>query len=404
MTSDILHGIRVVEFGEGIATPYCGKLLADFGAEVVKIEPPGRGDRTRRHGPFPGDRSHPERSGLFIALNTNKFGITLEPAQPAGRRLLHQLLERADVFLHQTPPPQLEAYGFRPETLWREFPRLVATSITPYGQTGPYRDLPSSDITVSALGGLSEGLGEPDRPPLVAPYSQTGYQAGLSAAGATVMALLGREQHGRGQTIDIGAADVLATLQTGVYLNNFLFDGSTSMRHARFGSRTIYPAHFFRCRDGFMWVTAPQWAQWERLLEMIGRPELAEDERFHNRYDLAAAPPPELEVPLTQWFAEHTREEIFTQCRRYRLPITPVYTIAELVEHPQLVARGFIMAVEHPEVDTVRLPGLPMRFSQTPWRIRRPAPLLGEHNERIYRQELGYQASDMASLRRIGII
>jgi crotonobetainyl-CoA:carnitine CoA-transferase CaiB-like acyl-CoA transferase len=404
MASDMLAGVRVVEFGEGIAVPYCGKLLADFGAEVIKIEPPDRGDRSRHHGPFPGDRPHPERSGLFLALNANKLGLTLNPAMPTGRQLLGDMLRQADVFIHQTAPQRLEALDLTSATLRQAYPRLVATSITPYGQTGPYRDYQSTDITVCALGGLSEGLGEEPRPPLAGPFSQAGYQAGLSAAGATALALLVRESSGQGQTIDIGAADVLATLQTGVYLNNYLFDGSCSMRSDRFGARTIYPAHFFRCLDGFMWVTAPQWAQWERLLTMIGRPDLADDERFHNRHTIAAVPPPELEVPLAQWFMTRTREEIFALCRRQRLPITPVYTIAELVEHPQLVARGFIMAIEQPGVGTLRLPGLPMQLSKTPWRVRRPAPLLGEHNEQIYCQELGYATSDLSAFCRTGVI
>lgn len=404
MTTDILADIRVIELGEGIAVPYGGKLLADFGATVVKAEPPGNGDCTRRHGPFPGDTPHPERSGLFLALNTNKLGITLDPRIPTGRGVLAALLRRADVLIHQIAWQDLELLGLTPDTLRRDYPQLVTASITPYGQSGPYCNYQSADITVCALGGLSEGLGEEDRPPLVAPFSQTGYQAGLSAAGAIVMALLAREDSGQGQHIDIGMADILATLQTGVYLNNFLFDGTRGMRGSRFGSRTIYPAHFFRCQDGFMWVTAPQWAQWERLLSMIGRPELAENERFHNRYTIAATPPAELEVPLAQWFMDRTREDIFRLCRKHRLPISPVYTIAELVDHPQLISRGFMMAVEQPGIGTVRLPGLPMHLSKTPWRIRYPAPLLGEHNEQVYCQELGYAHRDLPALHRAGIL
>ncbi len=404
MASDILAGIRVVELGEGIAVPFCGKLLADFGAEVIKIEPPGVGDSTRQHGPFPDDIPHAERSGLFLALNTNKFGITLNPEIATGRHLLGELISRADIFIHAMPSQQLDALQLLPDALRQHHPRLIMTSITPYGQTGPYRSYHATDLTVCALGGLSEGLGEENRPPLAAPFSQTGYQAALSAAGAIVLALLVREDSGQGQVIDIGAADVLATLQTGVYLNNYLFDGNRSMRGHRFGSRTIYPAHFFRCSDGFMWVTAPQWAQWERLLEMIGRPDLAEDERFHNRYEIASNPPPELEVPLAQWFMQHTREAVFRSCRQHRLPISPVYTIAELVDHPQLIEGGFIMAVDQPELGNLRLAGLPMQFSKTPWRVRRPAPLLGEHNGLILCQELGYAHDDLPDLHHAGVI
>ena len=234
-------------------------------------------------------------------------------------------------------------------------------------------------------------------------YRQAGYQAGLSAASATVLALLVREMSGQGQAIDIAEADVLATLQTGVYLNNYHFDGTRSMRGHRFGSRTIYPASFYRCQDGFMWVTAPQWAQWERLLEMIGRADLAEDERFHNRRRIAEHPPPELDVPLAQWFMARTRADIFHQCREARLPIAPVYHLDELVAHPQLAARGFLMAVERPGIDALRLPGLPMQLSKTPWRVRLPAPFLGEHNVQVYCDELGYEQSELTAWQQNGV-
>jgi crotonobetainyl-CoA:carnitine CoA-transferase CaiB-like acyl-CoA transferase len=404
MARDILTGIRVVELGEGIAVPYCGKLLADVGAEVIKIESTAGGDCTRQHGPFPNDTPHPEHSGLFLALNTNKRGITLNPYTAPGRGILHDLLGRADVFLDSTPWSLLQAHGLTASDLRRAYPRLVATSITPYGRTGPYRDYQGADITACALSGLSEGLGHGDRPPLVAPLRQAGYQAALSAASATVLALLMRDWRGEGQTIDIAVAEVLATLQTGVYLNNYYLDGMRSMRAHRFGSRTIYPAGFYRCRDGFMWVTAPQWEQWERLLAIIGRPDLAADERFHNRWQTAATPPAELEVPLAQWFMARTRAEIFQTCREARLPITPVYRIDELIAHPQLIARGFFMAVDQPGIGRLQLPGLPMQFSKTPWRVRLPAPLRGEHNIQVYCDKLGYTPQHLAAWRQNGII
>ena len=404
MASDILTGVRVVELGEGIAVPYCGKLLADFGAEVVKIESPGSGDSTRQHGPFPGDIPHPERSGLFLALNTNKLGITLHLELPTGRQLLGELLRQADVFIHDTAPRHLATRHLTSAELRREYPRLIVTALTAYGHSGPYCDYQDADITVCALGGLSDGLGEENRPPLTAPFSQGGYQAGLSAAGAIALALLVRESSGQGQVIDIAAADVLATLQTGVYLNNFFLDGSRSMRGARFGSRTIYPASFFRCSDGFMWVTAPQWAQWERLLAMVGRPDLADDERFQNRYDLAAAPPPELEVPLAQWFMEHTRDEIFASLSCPSLAdYTGIHHCRVGRSSPACGAWFYHgRGAAGPRHTTAAW--FAMHLSKTPWRMRRPAPLLGEHNAQIYCQELGYPQSALSALRHAGVI
>lgn len=404
MAGDILAGVRVVELGEGIAVPYCGKLLADFGAEVIKIEAPIAGDSTRQHGPFPNDVPHPDRSGLFLALNTNKRGVTLTLSVPTGYELLLDLLQYTDVLLYDQSISSLAPQNIDITALRQKWPRLVATVVTPYGQTGPYRDYQGVGLTSCALSGLSEGLGENNAPPLVAPLSQSGYQAGISAASATVLALLVRERTGQGQSIDIAEADVLATLQTGVYLNNYQFDGTRSMRGNRFGSRTIYPADFFRCQDGFMWVTAPQWVQWERLLDMIGHSPLAEEERFHNRRKMAGSPPPELEVPIAQWFMERSRADIFRQCREQRLPIAPVYHLNELLDHPQLVSRGFLMGVDQPGLGALRLPGLPMQFSKTPWRVRLPAPLLGEHNAQIYCDELGRDRSALASLRQSGVV
>jgi crotonobetainyl-CoA:carnitine CoA-transferase CaiB-like acyl-CoA transferase len=159
MASDMLANVRVVEFGEGIAVPYCGKLLADFGADVVKIEKRGEGDRTRQHGPFPADVPHPERSGLFLALNANKRGITLNPGSPTGRRVLEALIQKADVMLHQHTPEMAAAYQLQTESLRRLYPRLLVTSVTPYGQFGPYSGDQGTELTSCALSGLSEGLG-----------------------------------------------------------------------------------------------------------------------------------------------------------------------------------------------------------------------------------------------------
>ena len=199
MAGEILAGVRVVEFGQGVAVPYCGKLLADFGAEVIKVEWPQGGDLTRQHGPFPGDVPHPERSGLFLALNTNKRGVTLDTSIMTGRQLLQELLQRADVLLHDCSPERLTRQHLDVSELRRTFPHLIATAVTSYGQTGPYSDYEGVDITSCALSGLSEGLGENDRPPLVAPLGQPGYQAGLSAACATVLALLVREYSSQGK-------------------------------------------------------------------------------------------------------------------------------------------------------------------------------------------------------------
>lgn len=397
-------GIRVVEWGTLISAPYAGKLLADLGAEVVKVEPPGIGDPARHHGPFPKDIPHPERSGLFLNLNTNKLSVTLAPQLPSGRRILARLLEQADVFLTNMPLVTLDALALDYKAVAVVNPRLVMTAVTPYGLTGPYRDYKGYDISVCALGGVSYSVGEPGRPPLAPPFSQSDYQAALGATAATLTALLAREKTGHGQLVDIASYEIWATIHSGSAYTTYIYLGTTGHRAGR-RRRDLYPYTLLRCKDGYMCLIAREGRQWKRfLVDVVGRADLADDPRYRDRRALGEQRPEEMDMLLAPWLEAHTRDEIFALCRQHRVPFAPVLTVNELFLNAHLRERQFFVQADRPEVGTLTYPGAPYKFSDTPWRIQRPAPLLGQHNGEVYCKGLGYSRNDLVRFRNAGVI
>ncbi|MFH1486766.1 MAG: CoA transferase [Chloroflexota bacterium] len=403
MTREALSWLRVVEYGDFVSAAICTKLMADMGAEVIKIEEPPNGDKSRRHGPFPGDIPHPERSGLFLTLNSNKRGVTLDVKSFTGKEILKRLLKDADVFVENRPPSEMKSLGLDYSSLQKVNPRMIVTSITPFGQTGLYRDYKGHDINCSALSGVTETIGRADREPLTAPLFQCDKQAGLGAAGGTFVALLARDATGKGQQVDISTVDVMATIHVGSHLMTYVFDGVKELR-TKEPRRQNYPMGLHRCKDGHICMIAPQVAQWIRFLEFMGTPEWSKLPRYRNRRAMAEEYPEEVDALLEPWLMERTKEEIFQICRDNAIPFTPVYNVEELVNSPQLQARGYFKDVERAETGTVKYPGWPFTFSKTPWKLDRPAPLLGEHNEEVYCGRLGFSREDLARLRRGGII
>ncbi|MBI3965369.1 MAG: CoA transferase [Chloroflexi bacterium] len=380
-----LSGIRVIEYGEYISAPFCGKLLADLGADVLKIEPPGKGDLARAHGPFPGNRPDPERSGLFLYLNANKRGITLDLRQPGDREQLRMLVETADVLVANCSPRRAEELGLTYHELSSWNPLLVGASISPFGQHGPYRDFEATDLTISAIGGISDQIGEPGREPLRLPFDQAEYQAGLHAAGAILAALFAREQYGVGQHVEIAMADVLTFQQSG-RIHNFVHHGRVRRRS---GHRTpgFYPYTILPCRDGYVSMIAGRGGQWKRFLELISGGKVPEwyssDPRFRSRLEISWKYADEMDERLSTWLGEHPKEEIFHLCQARGIPFTPVYSLAEVAESEHLQARDFFVEYDHPVAGRVRTPGAPYRLSETPWRLRRPAPTLAQDNREV---------------------
>ncbi len=404
MIDGALQGVRVVEWGNFISAPFCGKVLAELGADVIKLEAPISGDDSRRHGPYPGGVADQERSGLFLLANINKRGVSLDLGSQKGREVLNRLLEGADVFLLNQRPDVVQGLALDYESLRPRFPQLIATAITPYGLTGPYKDYRGCDLTVNALGGLSFGTGYPHREPLTTPLYQASYLAGVGAAFATVTALIARDFSGQGQSVDVAEAQVVSALLTGYHLPTYIYRGIAGSRAGNRMRLGLFPNCVLPCKDGYVCIDAPQLEQYQRFLALMGDQPWTENPRYRNRRAMSDEYPEEAEALITPWFMEHTKEEILDLCLEHRIPCVPVLTFDKVLSDPQFNARDYFQELVHPQAGSLRYPGPPYRFSATQCRYVRPAPGLGEHNEEVFCGELGIEAAEFQQMARIGVI
>jgi crotonobetainyl-CoA:carnitine CoA-transferase CaiB-like acyl-CoA transferase len=394
MTAAALSHLRIVEVGLGAAAAYTGKLLADLGADVVKVEPP-RGDVTRDLGPFPAGRVDRDASGLFLYLNANKRGIVLDLDVPADRSILAKLIDRADLLIHDIAPGKLPDYGLSPDVVLEGRPRLVATSITPFGLSGPHRDYAAYDLNLWNAGGLAclngGGPGTDDLPPLRTYGHQAAFQAGLNAAIASLGAILAREATGKGQHVEVAVQECLAAILELTYP----FWPYCQMTASRLGNKPIQPLDFFECKDGWVFLCAVEEHQWKTFVEVIGSPEWASLEIFSDRLQRAANWDA-LKPMIAEWMAEQTVDEIYHYLQSRRVPIAPVSTMGDLLSSKHLNARGFFVSLTPPAGASLRGPGAPYHLSRTPWQLRRPAPRLGEHTSEV----LAEIDSEAAGVRR----
>ena len=386
MPDKALSGIKVLEYAQFVSGPYCTKLMADLGTEVIKIEPP-EGDIARKRGPFPGDIPHHERSGLFLYNNTNKSGITLDLGSVEGKERFKKLITETDIFIEDTPPGMMSKLGLDFNTLIEINPRLIMTSITPFGQTGPYKDYKAYYLNVShgsALGYLTpvnqQLSSKPEREPIREGGLIAEYDCGIFAALATLSALYLCQFTETGQYIDVSKQEVLLHLQRtdmALYFEHRWPDwrGSPSMFTAASGVH--------RCKDGYVLLMLLGDRDWHSFIDLMGNPEWANEERFSTAEKRRWLSPEDIH-PLTKpWMSEHTREEIFHGLQKRRCPASPLYKVAEVPNTDRMRTRGFFMDVEHPEAGRLSYPLGLAKFSKTPIGFERPAPLLGQHNEDI---------------------
>jgi len=399
MSQKALAGIRVLELAQFVAGPYCTKLMADLGAEVIKIEEPKRGDEARRRGPFLKDIPHPERSSLFLYLNTNKLSVTLDIKSPAGKKIFQDLVKEADILVEDNPPKLMEKLGFTYEELKDINPRLIMASITPFGQTGPYRDYKAYPLNTFHSGG--EGYMTPasspslDREPVKVGKYFGEYTAGVVTAGAALCALFGRELTGFGQHIDISKQEALAFMVS--------FDLHTYANYGVLTTRTtkLYPyGGIYQCKDGYFIFEPMSNEQWSYFYQALMYPEV--DERLKDPNYIM-----EHRKELAEWRRERlmqlTKEEIFSAPPVKHCILSPFYKLDEVIDSPQIKERGFFVEFDHPEAGKLGYPSAPYQLSETPWAVERPAPILGQHNEEIY-QRLGYSKQDLSQLREAGVI
>lgn len=604
MSDGALSGLRVIEYADFISGPFCSKLMADLGAEVIKIEAPSSGDAARQTGPFPGDTPHPERSGLFLYLNTNKQSITLDPGTSTGAGIFKELVKTADIIVENMPPSTMEALGLDYESLRRINPGLVMTSITPFGQSGPYSHRKANDLICCQMSGLAYhtpigGVDSPEKPPLKPGGRQSDFIAGSTAAAATMFAVIARQTLGVGQHLDISQHESIASFlrhqvayqtydpEGEAHLQQFdtrarirrvlpcrdgfvvnrckeepqwaallrlvagdgwekdkrlkgVLDGESDL--AAFlseSAETIQPMivewtmqrtkeeviaaarsrdvpivapdgfpgfAYLQCRDGFVINRCREEPQWRALLELVAGDEWEKDKRLKGvldgEFDLAAflsetvatiqpvilewtmqrtkeeviAAAGSKDIPIaapggfygfgylqckdgyvicgnreeyqwrdfiglvagdgweederfkglfsgefdigaflavagpivwpmmTEWAASRTREEVTVAAQSRGIPIVPCNTTEDLFRSPQFLERQFLVEIDHPQTGKLRYPGAPYHLSETPWRVERPAPLLGQHNQEIFCELLGYSEEELASLRASGIL
>jgi crotonobetainyl-CoA:carnitine CoA-transferase CaiB-like acyl-CoA transferase len=398
-----LEGVRIIECGEMVAAAYATKLMADMGAEVIKIERPKSGDSARQRGPFPGKMPHPEKSGLFLYLNTNKRGVTLDVEHPRGREIFHKLVSQADLLVHNVHPSHMAAMGLEYEQLSRLNPGLIMTSITPFGLQGPHSHYQATDLTLWNAGGLcylnGGGPGSEDLPPLKPFGQQAGFQAGIHAAVASLGALFARFTDGVGQHIDFSIQETLMAISEFAGIMPTYADQIV----VRFtGNKAIRPLDIMECKDGYIYLCCVEEHQWKGFMEIMGNPEWAEEEIFATRLHRAENWDA-LQVLLEPWVKEQSVEELYHKAQARRIPFAPVSTMGDLLNSEHLKARGFFAEISHPVAGTYPYPTAPYQMSAVPWTLRRPAPCLGQHNAEVY-GAIGLSRQDIEDLQAQGVI
>jgi formyl-CoA transferase len=399
-----LQGIRVVDLTRALAGPYCTMMLGDLGADVIKVERPGRGDESRGwgppfvgvpYGPYPGE------SAYFIICNRNKRSITVDLKSREGQQIVRRLAGRSDVFVENFRSGTLDSMGLGYEDLRAENPRLVVCSISGYGRTGPCADWPGYDFIIQAEGGMMGITGPEEGPPYRVGVPIVDITAGMFATSAILAALRGRDLTGAGQLVDVSLLDTQVALLANV-AGNYLVGGAEPRR---FGNAhpNIAPYEAFRARDRWFALAAANEGQWTALCEVIGRPDLSSDPRFEtnvarlsNRAELCAV--------LNELFTHRDADEWLADLRRAGLACGPINTVADVFAHRQARPRSLAVEVQHPTAGPVRLTGFPYKLSDTPAEVRYPPPLLGEHTQEVLIDLLGYPAEEVAGLRQRQVV
>ena len=399
-----LDGMRILDLTRALAGPYCTMMLGDLGADVIKIERPGRGDDSRGWGPpFVGEAygPYPGESAYFIAANRNKRSVTVNLKSVEGQEIVRQLAQVSDALVENFRTGALEEMGLGYEDMHALAPRLVYCSISGYGRTGPQAERPGYDFIVQAEGGLMGITGPKEGPPYRVGVPIVDITAGMFASSAILAALHARDRTGEGQLVDISLLDTQVALLANV-ASNYLVGGEPPLRLGN-AHPNIAPYEAFRARDRWFALAAANQRQWATLCEVIGRPDLEDDPRFATNAQRVAHRPALLEV-LGVVFAEREADEWLAELREAGLPCGPINTVADVFEHPQAEARGLALEVEHPTAGPVRVTGFPYKLSQTPAEAHRPPPLLGQHTDQTLTELLGYSVEEIAQLRERGAV
>jgi crotonobetainyl-CoA:carnitine CoA-transferase CaiB-like acyl-CoA transferase len=404
MASEALFAdLRIVELSRGAGGAFCAKLFADLGADVVAVEPL-EGSELRRRGPFASDRPGLERSGLFAYLNTSKLGVTLDVTSRSGRAIFDRLLDEADVLIEDQPPAWMDAAGLAP--LSDTHPKLIVTSITPFGQDGPWRDCRGNDFIAQHTSGVayhngarSEDL-EAD-PPIVLPGYLGEFAGGLAAASATMCALFEREETRKGTHVDVALQDVLAMNQQ-VDIAWVTYGGRVPSRSTAAKPPIPYVGQQ-PAADGYIDVITRTEGQWRTFLDVLGSPEWATNELFadmNSRSQYWDA----LEPLIQQETRRFGKQDLFRRGQAAGVSTAAVNTVADAAETEHFAERGSFVEMEHAALGRTRCPGPPARFAGEAWALRRSAPSLGEHNGDVFCNRLSFTRQELVRLRAAGVV
>jgi benzylsuccinate CoA-transferase BbsE subunit len=395
-----LNGLRVLDLAD-YRGQLCGRLLADMGADVIKVEPPG-GDPARRIGPFADDALHRDRSLFFWFYNLNKRSLTLDITQRQGAEILLALAKSADLVIESFRPDRMRELGLGWETLRQVNPALILLSVAPFGQTGPYRHFEADDTVLTALSGMLYVNGSAGQKPVRPLGLQAYHSAAYYGAIGAMCALFARERDGAGQWIDLSIQEA-ATAALEHVAGSFFGEGRVEPRRG-----TLHWSRYFRvgkCRDGYImhctlgdWTSLVEWVAGDGKADNLTAPEwqdvIYRAEHAEHLFDV-----------LDDWVNDYSRDELLERAQMLRLPYASVRSPEALFDDEQLRARGYFVKVEHPELGrTFSYPGAPYLFSGSPWRVYRRPPLEGEHTNEILRQELGLSSDYLAALFAEGIV
>lgn len=391
-----LSGVRVLGATRMLAGPYCEMLLADMGAEVLHIELPGRGDESRHFAPLINGEG-----SCFIASNRNKKSITLDLRTPEGQEVFKDLVKVSDIVVENNRPGTMDKWNIGYKDLKEINPGIIMTSVSGFGQTGPYSQRAGLDIVAQAMGGLMFMTGEADGSPTRTGNAIGDFLGGLFATYGTLSALYYKQRTGKGQHVDAALLDsVIAVLEN--VIPNYVGLGKVTKR---MGSRIpgVAPYNTFLAKDGYVVIGVSSNQIWKRFVEVIGRPELDDDPRF-NSPTARVENVEEVDRITQEWVSQKTVEEVVSILNEAGVICGPVYSVEQLIEDPHVKARDMAPEIEHPVVGKLRLSGITPKLSLTPGTIDSPPPALGEHNQEIYKGLLKYSDEKFNDLQNRGII
>ena len=399
-----LQGIRVVDLSRALAGPFCTMMLGDLGADVIKVERPGRGDESRSWGPpFVGEptAAYPGESTYYLAANRSKRSLTVNLKEPAGQQIIKDLVKISDVLVENFLTGSLDRMGLGYEQLHQINPRLVYCSISGYGRTGPYADRGGYDFILQAEGGIMGITGPVEGPPYRVGVSLIDITTGMFASTAILAALRAREMTDEGQLLDLSLLNSSAAILANV-ASNYLAGGVEPKRmgNAHFN---IAPYEVFKARDRWITLGALNQRQWENLCNVVDRPQIISDPRFASNQERVANREQLAEI-LNEAFSLQDASHWVEKLHAVGIPSGVINSVADVFNHPQAEARQLKIELEHPTAGKIASPGFPYHFSSTPARARKHPPLLGEHNEEILVDLLDFTPQEVQALHEQGVI